>query len=51
MIATQTLNPKVDAYLAKAQPFARPIMEHLRELVHQACPEIEETIKWSRPCF
>src|SRR6202522_1113017 len=51
MITTQTLNPKVDAYLAKAQPFARPIMEHLRELVHQACPEIEETIKWSRPFF
>jgi len=51
MITTQALNPKVDAYLAKVQPFARPIMEHLRELVHQACPEIEETIKWSRPFF
>ena len=51
MIATQTLNPKVDAYLARAQPFAQPIMEHLRELVHKACPEIEETIKWSRPFF
>src|SRR6202453_284150 len=51
VITTQTLNPKVDAYLAKAQPFARPIMEHLRQLVHQACPEIEETIKWSRPFF
>ena len=51
MIATQTLNPKVDAYVAKAQPFAQPIMEHLRELVHKACPEVEETIKWSRPFF
>ena len=51
MIATQTRSPKVDAYLAKVQPFARPIMEHLRDLVHQACPEIEETIKWSRPFF
>jgi uncharacterized protein YdeI (YjbR/CyaY-like superfamily) len=51
MIATQNLSPKVDAYLVKVQPFARPIMEHLRELVHQACPEIEETIKWSRPFF
>ena len=50
MIST-TLNPKVDAYVAKAQPFAQPIMEHLRRLVHQACPEIEETIKWSRPFF
>ena len=51
MIATQTLNPKVDAYLAKVQPFAQPIMAHLRELVHKACPEVEETIKWSRPFF
>jgi uncharacterized protein YdeI (YjbR/CyaY-like superfamily) len=51
MIATQKLNPKVDAYLERAQPFAQPIMEQLRELVHKACPEIEETIKWSRPFF
>jgi uncharacterized protein YdeI (YjbR/CyaY-like superfamily) len=51
MATTQTLNPKVDAYLAKVQPFARPIMDHLREVVHKACPEVEETIKWSRPFF
>ena len=51
MVATQTQNPKVDAYLARVQPFAQPIMEHLRELVHKACPEIEEAIKWSRPFF
>jgi uncharacterized protein YdeI (YjbR/CyaY-like superfamily) len=51
MIGTQTLNPKVDAYVAKAQPFAQPILEHLRELVHKGCPGIEETIKWSRPFF
>ncbi len=51
MISTQTLNPKVDAYLAKVQPFAQPIMTHLRQLVHKACPDIEETIKWSRPFF
>ena len=50
-MTTQTLNPKVDAYLDKVQPFARPIMEHLRDLVHQACPGAEETIKWSRPFF
>ena len=50
MIST-TLNPKVDAYVARARPFAQPIMEHLRHLVHKACPEIEETIKWSRPFF
>jgi hypothetical protein len=51
VMKTQTLNPKVDAYLEEVQPFARPIMEHLRELVHRACPNAEETIKWSRPFF
>jgi uncharacterized protein YdeI (YjbR/CyaY-like superfamily) len=51
MISATALNPKVDAYVAKAQPFAQPIMEHLRHLVHKACPGIEETIKWSRPFF
>jgi uncharacterized protein YdeI (YjbR/CyaY-like superfamily) len=50
-MATTNFNPKVDAYLAKARPFAQPIMKHLRELVHKGCPEVEETIKWSRPFF
>jgi uncharacterized protein YdeI (YjbR/CyaY-like superfamily) len=50
-MATHNLNSEVDAYLAKAQPFAQPILVHLRELVHKACPEVEETIKWSRPFF
>jgi uncharacterized protein YdeI (YjbR/CyaY-like superfamily) len=44
-------NPKVDAYINKAKPFAQPILEHLRELVHKACPTVEETVKWSRPFF
>jgi uncharacterized protein YdeI (YjbR/CyaY-like superfamily) len=44
-------NPKVDAYLSKVQPFAQPILAHLRALVHNACPEVEETMKWSRPFF
>jgi uncharacterized protein YdeI (YjbR/CyaY-like superfamily) len=44
-------NPKVDAYIAKSQPFAQPILSHIRELVHKACPEVEETIKWSMPFF
>jgi uncharacterized protein YdeI (YjbR/CyaY-like superfamily) len=51
MPVVQTHNPKVDAYLAKVPPFALPIMEHLRDLVHKGCPEVEETIKWSRPFF
>ena len=44
-------NPKVDAYILKAQPFAQPILMHLRDLVRQACPGAEESIKWSRPFF
>ena len=50
-MATQNTNSKVDAYLAKVQPFAQPIMTRLRELVHEGCPEVEETIKWGRPFF
>jgi uncharacterized protein YdeI (YjbR/CyaY-like superfamily) len=44
-------NPKVDLYIAHAKPFAQPILHHLRELMHQACPGVQETIKWSRPFF
>ena len=44
-------NPKVDAYIAKAQPFAQPILDHIRKLVHKACPGVSESIKWSRPFF
>src|SRR5271168_1479693 len=50
-MATESFNPRVDAYINKAKPFAQPIMEHLRELVHKGCPTVEETIKWSRPFF
>lgn len=42
---------RVDEYVERAAEFARPILLHLRLLVHQACPEIDETIKWSRPFF
>jgi uncharacterized protein YdeI (YjbR/CyaY-like superfamily) len=44
-------NPRIDAYIAKSQPFAQPILEHIRQLVHKACPPVVETIKWSRPFF
>src|ERR1700761_3695862 len=50
MVST-TLNPKVNVYIARAQPFAQPVLEHLRQLIHKACPKVEETIKWSRPFF
>jgi hypothetical protein len=42
---------RIDAYIAKAQPFAQPILRHLRAIVHEACPEVEETIKWGFPHF
>jgi uncharacterized protein YdeI (YjbR/CyaY-like superfamily) len=41
----------IDAYIRKTQPFARPILEHLRDVVHAACPEVEEKLKWSHPHF
>lgn len=46
-----TKDSRVDAYVAKAQPFARPILEHIRDLVHRAVPDIQETMKWSFPHF
>jgi uncharacterized protein YdeI (YjbR/CyaY-like superfamily) len=45
------LDPRIDAYIAKAAPFARPILEKLRRLVHQGCPDVVETLKWSAPAF
>ena len=40
-------NPRIDLYISKSAEFAKPILMHLRELIHLACPEVEETIKWS----
>ena len=42
---------RVDVFIKKAQPFARPILTHLRKVVHKACPDVEETIKWRMPFF
>ena len=42
---------RVDEKIAKAPAFARPILTHLRQLVHTACPDVEETIKWQMPFF
>ncbi len=44
-------NARIDAYIDKAEVFAKPILTHLRALVHQACPDVEEAIKWSMPFF
>lgn len=47
----QNVDPRVDAYIEKSQDFAKPILEHLRRLVHEECPEVTETLKWSMPSF
>ena len=44
-------DPRVDAYIKNAQPFASPILTYLRKLVHKGCPAVEETIKWRMPFF
>jgi uncharacterized protein YdeI (YjbR/CyaY-like superfamily) len=44
-------DPRVDEYIGKAAAFAQPILNHLREIAHKACPQIQETMKWSRPHF
>ena len=46
-----TRDPRVDAYIDRQADFARPILEKLRESVHAACPDCEETLKWSMPSF
>lgn len=46
-----TKDPRIDAYIARAAPFAQPILTHLRKLVHATVPGLEETLKWSMPHF
>ena len=44
-------DPRVDTYIARQADFARPILERVRAIVHEACPDVEETMKWSMPTF
>jgi uncharacterized protein YdeI (YjbR/CyaY-like superfamily) len=44
-------DPRIDAYIERQADFAKPILKHLRETVHAACPDCEETLKWSSPSF
>lgn len=46
-----TRDKRVDAFIAKSEPFAQPILTHLREVMHAACPDVEEQIKWGMPSF
>ncbi|HYD14223.1 MAG TPA: YdeI/OmpD-associated family protein [Allosphingosinicella sp.] len=45
-------DPRIDAYIDdKAADFAKPILRHVRSVIHEACPDCEETLKWSMPSF
>jgi len=44
-------DPRIDAYIARSAEYARPILTHLRAVVHEACPDVEEAMKWSFPNF
>ena len=46
-----TRDPRIDAYIAKQRDFAKPILIHIRDVVHAACPDVQETLKWSSPHF
>ena len=46
-----TKDARIDAYIKKAQPFARPILQRFRKAVHAGCPGVVETMKWQNPAF
>lgn len=49
--AMKSYDSRIDAYIAKAAPFAQSILEHARALVHEVCPDVEESLKWGMPSF
>jgi uncharacterized protein YdeI (YjbR/CyaY-like superfamily) len=50
-VPQEQIDPRVDLYIEKAAPFAQPVLTHLRNLVHQACPRATESVKWGMPFF
>jgi hypothetical protein len=44
-------DPRIDEYISKAETFAHAPLNHLRDLIHLTCPDVEETIKWKMPFF
>ena len=46
-----TIDARIDSYIRKSADFAKPILTHLRGVVHRACPDVEETIRWRMPTF
>jgi hypothetical protein len=51
LFAMPKKDPRVDAYIARSADFAKPILNHIRRLVHAVCPEAQETVKWQMPHF
>ena len=51
MIVMGKRDKRVDAYIAKAPDFAKPILSYIREVAHEGCPECEEDLKWQNPAF
>ena len=47
----KNFDTKVDEYIAKAADFAKPVLEHWRQLIHDNCPDVIEAIKWGFPHF
>lgn len=47
----ENTDPRIDGYIQKSADFARPVLNHLRHLIHESCPRIQETIKWGFPHF
>ncbi|MBK8554066.1 MAG: YdeI/OmpD-associated family protein [Ignavibacteria bacterium] len=45
------VDKRIDLYIEKSADFAKPILRHLRDIVHKTCPEAEEKMKWSFPHF
>jgi len=46
-----TTDPRIDTYIKKAPAYAQPILTHIRQVVHDACPDVQETLKWRSPTF
>ena len=47
----EQFDPRIDAYIEKSAEFAKPILEHVRKIIHEASPLITENIKWGMPFF
>jgi hypothetical protein len=45
------LDKRIDAYIARSADFAKPILTHIRAVVHATCPDVEETLRWGMPSF